>query len=186
LTRGAWRSTSIASSAQQMTVPVLVCLHSCLCLGHFAWLTPWQLRLKCSVRRTKDKTSVGGIHSLKSKPKHFGRREPAVRRVHPCAASVVARGRPAPTMDLVPAAAIKGPRREVVNLWRGLIRLWWQHLPRDIGQPNAYRMRIAGEIVKYGCRRTPNTGAINQAGVEATSKLKRAAPIVLYLPHAHH
>jgi hypothetical protein len=32
-------------------------------------------------------------------------------------------------------------------------------------------MRIAGEIVKYGRRRTPNALAISRAGVKVTAKL---------------
>jgi hypothetical protein len=47
-------------------------------------------------------------------------------------------------------------------------------------------MRIAGEFVKYGRHRTPDTVVINQDGVKAASKLKPVVPIVLYLWEAHH
>jgi hypothetical protein len=36
----------------------------------------------------------------------------------------------------------------MVNLWRGLIQPWWQHLPTT--REMNLRMRIVGEIVKYG------------------------------------
>jgi hypothetical protein len=65
----------------------------------------------------------------------------------------------------------------MVNRWRGLIQSLRQHLPttRHMNQPNAYPMRIAGEIVKFGRRWPPNTVAIGLSGVKATSTLKRVA-----------
>jgi hypothetical protein len=45
---------STALSVQQMNLPVWVGVHSGLSLGHFAWLTPWQLRVKCFAWSAKD------------------------------------------------------------------------------------------------------------------------------------
>ena len=47
---------STASSGQQMTLPVWVGALM-IGFGHFAWLTPWQLRVKFAVRHTNHKKS---------------------------------------------------------------------------------------------------------------------------------